>query len=128
MARRAARDERDHRRKKEFFPAFARASAAEGEFTLIKFFSSRILPPSFFPHLFIFPARRRLPAGSKKRSVFVSSFFLSFYVKRNFEKSKRERFYIRNVVLGIIGLEFWKCSLLLVNSFIFESSNKYVYL
>lgn len=62
------------------------------------------------------------------RFLFLLSFFLSFYVKRNFEKSKRERFYIRNVVLGIIGLEFWKCSLLLANSFIFESSNKYVYL
>lgn len=41
--------------------------AAEGEFTLIKFFSSRILPPSL-PLLF-FPLSRGAVAGSKKRSV-----------------------------------------------------------
>lgn len=92
--------------------------AAEGEFTLIKFFSSRILPP--LPSPPVLSSFKRSGCGIEKA---VGSVFVFFpYRRRNFEKVRR--FYNVHIHVAIFRLFVisWKIKIIFLRPIVLDRS------
>lgn len=114
--RRAARDERDHRRKKEFFPAFARGRGGRihaHQILLVANIAPLPSPP-------VLSSFKRSGCGIEKA---VGSVFVFFpYRRRNFEKVRR--FYNVHIHVAIFRLFVisWKIKIIFLRPIVLDRS------